>query len=59
MILRKTTYADIDAVMEIIHTAQRSLCDGGVNQWQNNYPNSRFVTGMSNLNGRGERNRYV
>lgn len=43
MILRKTTYADIDAVMEIIHTAQRSLSESGVNQWQNNYPDETQI----------------
>ncbi len=44
MILRKTTYSDIHAVMDIIHTAQHSLRDMGVNQWQNNYPNEVVIT---------------
>jgi ribosomal protein S18 acetylase RimI-like enzyme len=44
MLMRKTTYADIDAVMKIIHTAQHSLYDSGVNQWQNNYPNEKVIT---------------
>lgn len=44
MILRKTTYSDIHAVMDIIHTAQRSLREMGINQWQNNYPNETVIT---------------
>jgi GNAT superfamily N-acetyltransferase len=43
MIIRKTTYSDIDAIMKIIHTAQRSLYESGVNQWQNNYPNETVI----------------
>ena len=44
MILRKTTYPDIHAVMDIIHTAQRSLREMGINQWQNNYPDETVIT---------------
>lgn len=44
MIMRKTTYSDIKAVMEIIHTAQYSLREMGINQWQNNYPNETVIT---------------
>ena len=43
MVLRKATSADIPAMMDIFHQAQASLKDLGVNQWQNNYPNTDVV----------------
>lgn len=38
-IFRKATLADIPAMMDIIHDAQKALRSQGVDQWQNGYPN--------------------
>jgi len=43
MVLRKATFADISAMMEIFYQAQASLKELGVNQWQNNYPNRDVI----------------
>jgi ribosomal protein S18 acetylase RimI-like enzyme len=43
LVLRKTTLADIPAMMEIFYQGQASLKALGVNQWQNNYPNADVV----------------
>lgn len=39
MIFRKTTHADIPAVLSIIQEAQQYLKLQHINQWQNGYPN--------------------
>lgn len=48
MMLRKTTHSDISRVMEIICSAQKSLRDMGIDQWQNNYPNESVIAGDIN-----------
>jgi len=43
MNLRKATFEDIPAMMEIFYQSQASLKALGVDQWQNNYPNIDVV----------------
>jgi RimJ/RimL family protein N-acetyltransferase len=43
MVFRKATSADIPAMMAIFIQAQASLKALGVNQWQNNYPNTGVI----------------
>jgi len=38
MEIRKTTAADLDAVMEILNEARRTIAQLGINQWQDGYP---------------------
>ena len=38
MEIRKTTAADLDAVMEILNEARRTIAALGINQWQDGYP---------------------
>lgn len=40
---RKATKADICRIMEIIRDAQKYLRDNNINQWQNNYPNTKVI----------------
>lgn len=40
---RKTVKADIDNVMVVIKQAQDYFKEQGINQWQNNYPNSDTI----------------
>ncbi len=38
MEIRKTTDVDLDAVMEILNEARRTIASLGINQWQDGYP---------------------
>lgn len=40
---RKTEYADIPAVMELIHQAQQYMSEQKIDQWQNGYPNEAVI----------------
>ena len=39
MIIRKTTAADIDEIVQILDEARRTIAALGINQWQDGYPN--------------------
>ena len=41
--LRKAHQADLPAIMEIIHQAQQSLAEQGVDQWQDGYPDEAAI----------------
>ena len=43
MHIRKTTAADLDAVMEIIEEARRTIAALGIDQWQNGSPNRAMI----------------
>ncbi len=43
MEFRKAVESDIDRIMEIIRQAQAYLKEQGINQWQNNYPNTETI----------------
>ena len=43
MHIRKTTGADLDAVMNIIEEARRTIAALGINQWQNGSPNRAML----------------
>lgn len=43
MKFRKAVVEDIDGIMEIINAAQNYLAEQGIDQWQNNYPNSKTL----------------
>lgn len=50
MTIRKTTLDDIDAIMEIIHYAQRYLASLNIDQWQDGYPTSQQIENDMNNN---------
>lgn len=41
--IRRATYSDIDSIMGIIHSAQMSLYELGIDQWQDNYPSRDVI----------------
>ena len=41
--VRKTTLADLQDVMNIIHQAMRYFKDAGISQWQTGYPNADTI----------------
>lgn len=43
MIFRKSDFKDIPEIMKIIKSAQKYLKEKGIDQWQNNYPNSDTI----------------
>jgi GNAT superfamily N-acetyltransferase len=43
MIFRKSDFKDIPEIMIIISSAQKYLKEKGIDQWQNNYPNSETI----------------
>jgi len=43
MEIRKTTAADLDAVMEILNEARRTIAQLGINQWQDGYPTADVI----------------
>lgn len=43
MEFRKSVEADIDNIMNIIKQAQNYFKENGIDQWQNNYPNSETI----------------
>ena len=43
IIIRKTTEADIVALMEIFTEARRTIAALGIDQWQNGYPNDAVL----------------
>ncbi len=45
MEIRKTTADDLDAVMEILNEARRTIAALGINQWQDGYPTSDVILG--------------
>lgn len=48
MRFRKAVTTDVDAVMEIVRDAQRSLGSRGIDQWQNGYPDRDSI--LSDIN---------
>ena len=54
MEFRKSVEADIDNIMNIIKQAQSYFKENGIDQWQNNYPNSETI--KNDINGE---NSYV
>ena len=38
MLIRRATESDIEAIMEIVHSAQEALAELGIDQWQDGYP---------------------
>lgn len=43
MEFRKSVKSDINKIMEIIRQAQEYFKSQGINQWQNNYPNTEVI----------------
>ncbi len=43
MEIRKTTDADLEAVMEILNEARRTIAQLGINQWQDGYPTAEVI----------------
>ncbi|MBQ8187227.1 MAG: GNAT family N-acetyltransferase [Clostridia bacterium] len=43
MEIRKTTTADLDAVMEILNEARRTIAQLGIDQWQDGYPTADVI----------------
>ena len=43
MLLRKTEYADIDSIMQIIGAAKIKMRESGINQWQSGTPNREMI----------------
>lgn len=43
MEFRKTVEKDVDKIMKIIKQAQEYFKGQGINQWQNNYPNTEVI----------------
>lgn len=43
MIFRKATESDINGIMKIIKQAQDYFKENGIDQWQNNYPNTETI----------------
>jgi Acetyltransferases len=43
IILKKTTEAEIEEILQIIYQAQAYLKSSGIDQWQNNYPNKESI----------------
>ncbi len=41
--IRKTTPADVDAIVPILEEARRTIADLGIDQWQNGYPNREVI----------------
>ena len=41
--LRKAHPADLPEIMTIIHQAQKSLAEQGVDQWQDGYPDEAAI----------------
>lgn len=41
--IRKTTPADVDAVIPILEEARRTIAELGIDQWQNGYPNREVI----------------
>ena len=44
MIIRKTTSADLDALMDIFDEARATIAALGIDQWQNGYPSRDVIT---------------
>ena len=42
-VFRKPTLNEVDNVVEIINCAIKRLCNAGISQWQNGYPNKEVV----------------
>lgn len=43
MEIRKTTAADLEAVMDILNEARRTIAALGINQWQDGYPTADVI----------------
>ena len=43
MIIRRTDYGDLPAVMEIINAAKRFFRENGIDQWQRGTPNEEMI----------------
>ena len=43
MNFRKSTFDDVDRILEIIEKAKIELRQLGLNQWQNGYPNRKVI----------------
>lgn len=44
MEFRNSTKQDINRIMDIIKQAQAYFKEQGINQWQNNYPNTEVIS---------------
>lgn len=42
-LIRKASQNDIERIMEIVHGAQLSLAELGIDQWQNGYPTAEII----------------
>ena len=42
--IRKAEHKDIEAIMEIVHEAQLSLRELGIDQWQDGYPSDYIIS---------------
>lgn len=43
MNFRKSTYDDVDKILEIIEKAKAEFKKSGLDQWQNGYPNRQVI----------------
>lgn len=50
MEIRQSTYNDIESIMSIIKQAQEYFKSSGIDQWQNNYPNTSVIENDIRLN---------
>lgn len=41
--IRKAQYTEIEVIMDIVHEAQQSLRELGIDQWQDGYPTSDII----------------
>lgn len=41
--IRRATYSDLDSILSIIHDAQLSLRELGIDQWQDDYPTADII----------------
>lgn len=41
--IRRATYSDIETIMGIVRGAQLSLCELGIDQWQDGYPSTDVI----------------
>ena len=46
---RKSTYDDVDKILEVIEKAKVKLKKLGLNQWQNGYPDRKIIENDINL----------
>ena len=44
MEIHKSKIEDIHQILEVIRDAQKSMCDNGIPQWQDGYPNEMIIS---------------